>query len=87
MFLRKDDVCASILSALPQRGPRAVSFAELSSLLEAMYAWEPEARRPVASGGALWLAAALSLAAPAPGPRLRVEMGMHTAPIDAVALI
>ena len=48
------DIAARRASAWPQRGPRAVSFAELSSLLEAMYASEPDARRPVASGGALY---------------------------------
>lgn len=41
-------------SALPKGDRRAVSFAELSSLLQAMYASEPGARRPVASGGALY---------------------------------
>ena len=48
------EIVARRASALPQRGPRRVSFAELSSLLEAMYACEPDARRPVASGGALY---------------------------------
>jgi SagB-type dehydrogenase family enzyme len=48
------DIAARRASALPQRGRRDVVFAELSSLLEAMYACEPDARRPVASGGALY---------------------------------
>jgi SagB-type dehydrogenase family enzyme len=48
------DIAARRASALPQRGRREVVFPELSSLLEAMYASEPDARRPVASGGALY---------------------------------
>jgi SagB-type dehydrogenase family enzyme len=48
------DIAARRASALPQRGRREVAYAELSSLLEAMYASEPDARRPVASGGALY---------------------------------
>jgi SagB-type dehydrogenase family enzyme len=47
-------VAAGRGSALPQRGRRAVSFTELSSLLEAMYASHRDARRPVPSGGALY---------------------------------
>jgi SagB-type dehydrogenase family enzyme len=48
------DIAARRASALPQRGRREVVFTELSSLLEAMYACKPDARRPVASGGALY---------------------------------
>jgi SagB-type dehydrogenase family enzyme len=49
-----DDIAGRRASALPQRGRREVVFAELSSLLEAMYACKPDARRPVPSGGALY---------------------------------
>jgi SagB-type dehydrogenase family enzyme len=47
-------VAARRVSAVPRRDHRAASFAELSAVLEGMYAVEPGARRPVPSGGALY---------------------------------
>src|SRR5436305_2146738 len=48
------EVAARRISAGRQRGHRAISFAELSAVLAAMYASEHGARRPVASAGALY---------------------------------